>query len=567
MGRGSRRKREQREQTGERRELHIAELERIVGRARAVLSAEEHEQLKEALDTLAFLTRELESKGVSIKRLREYLFGTSAVDSRAPARGGDTTAATAASTASDSDSTPADATSERQGAAAAGVDDGAARKRKGHGRNGAQAYHGAEKVKVAHAELGHADRCPSCGRGKVYTQAQPKVLVRIVGMAPLKAALYECERLRCNLCGEVFTAAPPTGVGEQKYDETASAMVALLHYGCGLPFHRLEQLQERLGIPLPATTQWELVSGAAVKITPSYEEMVRQAAAGEVVYHDDTSMKILALHGQSWEGPDGGERTGVFTSGIVSTREGREIALYFTGRKHAGENLTELLAKRAAEISPPIQMCDAASRNTPEALQTILAHCAAHARRRFADVAANFPEECQHVLDVLRDVYRHDARAREEHLTADERLRMHQAESGPLMKELKEWLEAEIAERRVEPNSGLGDAIGYMLKYWEPLTLFLREPGAPLDNNIAERALKKAIIHRKNSLFYKTENGAHVGDIFMTLIYTTERARGDPFHYLVALERHHEEVAKAPARWMPWSYRATLAELAPATRG
>ena len=87
-----------------------------------------------------------------------------------------------------------------------------------------------------------------------------------------------------------------------------------------------------------------------------------------------------------------------------------------------------------------------------------------------------------------------------------------------------------------------------MLEYWEPLTLFLRQPGAPLDNNIVERALKKAIIHRKNSLFYKTENGAHIGDIFMTLIHTTERARGDPFDYLVELQRHHEDVARAPAK-------------------
>ncbi len=553
MGRRGRRTRERREPTVERRALDLAELERIVGRARAVLSAAEHDQLIQALETLAFLTRELETPGVSIQRLRTWLFGTSAGERRVPAAGGA--------------APPADANEAeraRAGAAAERADDtAAARARTGHGRNGAQAYHGAAQVTVAHATLAHATRCPSCGRGKVYRQAQPKVLVRIVGMAPLQATRYECERLRCNLCGDVFTAAAPADVGAQKYDETATAMVALLHYGCGLPFHRLERLQARLGIPLPATTQWELVRAAVPQVTPVYEELVRAAAAGEVVYHDDTAMKILALHGQTWEGPDGRVRSGVFTSGIVSTREGREIALFFTGRQHAGENLTALLTQRAAELAPPIQMCDAASRNTPAELQTILAHCAAHARRRFADVAPNFPAQCQHVLDVLHDVYQHDARARHEHLTPEERLRLHQAKSGPLMQDLKAWLEAEIAERRVEPNSGLGEAIAYLLKYWEPMTLFLREPGAPLDNNLCERALKKAILHRRNSLFYKTENGAHVGDIFMTLIYTAERARADPFAYLVALQRHHQAVARAPANWLPWRYRDTLAELAP----
>jgi hypothetical protein len=558
MGRNRRRS-----QTVARRVLDLAALERIVGRARAVLSAEEHAQLTQALETLAWLTRELETTGVSIARLRAWLFGTTGGERGRPDA---STAMATTSAAHAVNSTPVDATPARAAADDAGAAEGT---RKGHGRNGAEAYPGAALVTVAHRALGHADRCPRCERGKVYRQAQPQVLVRIVGMAPLHATRYECERLRCNLCGEVFTAPAPAGVGEHKYDETATAMVALLHYGCGLPFHRLERLQERLGIPLPATTQWELVSAAAPTVMPVYEEMVRQAARGEVVYHDDTAMKILALHGQTWEGPDGRQRSGVFTSGIVATRDGREIALFFTGRKHAGENLTALLAERAAELAPPIQMCDASSRNTPAELQTILAHCAAHARRRFADVAPNFPEQCQHVLAVLGDVYRIDARARQEHLSPDARLRMHQAESGPVMQELKQWLEAEINERRVEPNSGLGEAIGYLLKYWEPLTLFLREPGAPLDNNVAERALKKAIIHRKNSLFYKTENGAHVGDLFMTAIYTTERARGDPFDYLVALQRHHEEVAKAPAHWMPWSYRDTLAARAsaPAARG
>ena len=204
-------------------------------------------------------------------------------------------------------------------------------------------------------------------------------------------------------------------------------------------------------------------------------------------------------------------------------------------------------------------MCDALAVNTAGALHTIVANCLAHGRRQFVDVAPNFPEECRSVLETLQEVYRTDALAREQGLSPGERLRLHQAESGPRMEALEQWMRAQLETRTVEPNSGLGEAIAYMLKHWAQLTLFLREPGAPLDNNVCERALKKAILHRKNALFYKTENGAHVGDLFMSLIHTAELCDADPFDFLVALQRHQAVVAAHPDQWMPWNYGDMLA--------
>ena len=201
----------------------------------------------------------------------------------------------------------------------------------GHGRNGAEAFGGARKVDIAHQELTHGDRCPECGKGNVYGQKEPKVLVRIVGQAPLAATVYSLERLRCGACGQVFTAQEPEGVGPEKYDETAAAMIAQLKYGSGTPFYRLEKLEGQLGIPLPAATQWEVVEEAAELIKPARDELIRQAAQGEVVHNDDTSMKVLKL-----EREPGDERTGVFTSGIVSTGQGQKIALYFTGPPACG---------------------------------------------------------------------------------------------------------------------------------------------------------------------------------------------------------------------------------------
>ena len=128
------------------------------------------------------------------------------------------------------------------------------------------------------------------------------------------------------------------------------------------------------------------------------------------------------------------------------------------------------------------------------------------------------------------------------------------------MAALEQWMQTQFAQRTIEPNSTLGAAILYMQKRWSELTLFLRVAGAPLDNNLCERILKKAILHRRNALFYRTLNGAHVGDIFMSLIHTAELNHIAPFEYLVALQRNAATVAAHPADWMPWNYQATLAQ-------
>jgi transposase len=417
---------------------------------------------------------------------------------------------------------------------------------KGHGRNGTSSYR-SKKAALSHASLKKGDTCPGCQKGKVYPAA-PGVAVRIEGVAPLTATSYECEKLRCNLCGEVFSASAPGG---EKYDATAGAMIALLKYGTGLPFNRLEALQESLGIPLPASTQWDIIEKNARPAHPAYRELVRQAAQGEIIHNDDTAMKVLLSINEK-EG-----RKGTFTTGMLSVKDERKIALFVTGHHHAGENLAELLAKRHKGLDPPIQMCDALSRNAPKEFVTILGNCLSHGRRNFVDQAENFPEECRHVIEVLAKVYTHDATTKK--MPPPERLAYHKEQSGPLMEDLRTWMHAQFEEKKTEPNSGLGKAFSYMLNHWEPLTLFLRVERAPLDNNICEQALKMAIRHRKNSLFYRTLHGAYIGDLFMSLIHTCRLSKVNPLNYLVALQRHSHKVFKNPEEWLPWNYEASVA--------
>jgi len=430
-------------------------------------------------------------------------------------------------------------------------------KTSGHGRNGVSAYAGAEKVWVPHPCYKAGDPCPYCLKGKLYPFGEPGVEIRIVGRSPLEGTVYELEKLRCNLCGKLFTASVPDGAGSDKYDGTAGAMVALLKYGAGLPFYRLEKLQESLGVPLAASTQWEIVERAADQIHPVYRELIREAAQSDLFYHDDTLMKILA----NLKDIQTDERTrkGSFTTGVLAVKEKRRMALFFTGPNHAGENLVTLLEQRASGLSPPIQMCDAASRNVSKAGQTILANCLTHGRRNFVDLVPSFPEPCRYVIEALAEVYQHDDLAKQQALSAEQRLRFHQDQSGPVMERLQEWLQSQLNERRVEPNSSMGKAITYMLNHWGPLTLFLRVPGAPLDNNLCEQILKRAIQHRKNSLFYKTQHGAYIGDLFMSLIHTCTLNRVNPFHYLTTLQKHASELFKNPKRWLPWNYQQAAA--------
>ena len=539
-------------------ELDPAELLAIVDRVKPFLEAEEYEKLRASVETLVWLEAELEKKGATVARLRQDLsINTKKTEKTREVLKG----------IQDAESPPDEAEEK------SGDESGQKKKRKGHGRNGADTYEGAERSQVPHESLKPGDPCPECeiAGARVYLLTNPLKLVRVQGQSPIQATRYEVEGLRCNLCGKVFRAKIPEEVGEKKYDETSASMIGLLKYGSGLPFNRLERLMRNFKIPLPTSTQWDIVKKAAIILAMVYEEFIRQAAQWDIFYNDDTSVKILQLlkENQQIEQAGSKERTGIFTTAVVATCADHKIVVFFTGRQHAGENLRDVLQHRAKELEKPMHMCDGLSRNVPKKFENLLmkANCMSHGRRKFVEVAHSFPQECLHVLQSLCRVYRNDATARKEEMSPEKRLRFHRDHSAQVMADLKSWMNQQLEERNVEPNSSLGGAFSYMLKRWDKLTLFLRKPGAPLDNNICERALKKAVLHRKNALFYKTENGARVADIFMSLIYTAELSGVNPLDYLTQLLKQPEDVRRRPHEWMPWNYPAAVAAAEALTAG
>jgi transposase len=422
---------------------------------------------------------------------------------------------------------------------------------------GADAYRQAETTTCSHADLQAGQSCPQCHQGTLYCLKNPAVEIRLIGNSPLSAHRYELERLRCSGCGAVMTASLPAQAPAEKYDARAKATVAVLKYGYGMPFHRLEQLQGHLGVPLPAATQWELVEEVANAAFPVYRTLRGLASQAEVVYADDSPIRILSLMEENQKEP-GAERKGMRTTAMVADRGDQSIVLYESGRPHAGENLEDLLEKRPEGLPPPIQMTDALVSNVSHPVEVQGVFCLAHARRKFYEIREFFPQICQRVLEDMAQVYHVDHLAKTQQLDPAQRLAYHQQQSAPVMEGLKAWLQQRWCQKEIEPNSSLGKAVAYLLSHWEKLTGFLRIPQAPLDNNRAEQALKTPILNRKNAYFFKTLSGAAIGSLLMSLIRTCVAARANPVDYLAALLKHASQVKREPQRWLPWNYAVPL---------
>jgi transposase len=493
---------------------------------RVRLSAEQVERIARILEWVLCLLALLEQKNLSIGRLRQLCFGATTESARNVCGKG----------------TPKEKT-----------------KAKGHGRNPHCRYTGARRVRVSHPTLRPGDRCPDCRKGKVRRRKEPAVAITVTAQPPVGAVIHELEQLRCDTCGKGFTAPAPPEAGVEKYDASVGVMVGLMRYGSGLPFYRLERLQKSLGVPLPASVQWEQVHRVAQALQPVFEQLQQRAAQASVLFSDDTTMRVGALRKEIQDQAKP-KRTGIFTSGIIGEVGDHSVNLFFTGRNHAGENLSKVMVHREAQLSAPLHMCDGLARNVPKGHGTVDCQCNVHARRNFVELEESFPEERRKVVECFSAVYRVEAQARQAGLDAGQRLRAHQLHSQPVMEALRAWSADLVEAKKVEPNSGLGQAIAYMQVRWTQLTQFLRVPGAPLDNNKAERILKMVILHRKNSLFYRTQRGADVGDLFMSLVQTCRSNGVNPFHYMMAVVRNAPRAKANPGAWMPWNFQTALAE-------
>lgn len=426
----------------------------------------------------------------------------------------------------------------------------------GHGRMPHIVYENCTEIQLL-LNLTAGSPCPTLCGGKLGDY-KAGIIVRIRGQNFAQVYRYFVEKLRCNLCGIIIKADIPPEVGKEKYDESFKAMLALMKYYIAIPFYRQEYFQRMLGLPLPDATQWDLIEKLASYCYPVFNLLKKLAANGTVLQNDDTTLRILEVIKQVKEGT-AGERVGMYTTGILSLHEGHSIALFINGRQHSGENVGDILKLRSPDKEPIIQMSDALSTNIPKNMQTILCNCLSHGFRKFEELVDYFPPECLYIMKKLSKVFEYDAQTRD--MSPDVRLAHHQKYSAAIMDELALYMKRLIDERLIEPNGELGKAIKYMQKHWAKLTRFLTVAGAPIDNNLVERALKIAIRNRKSALFYRTVYSAGIGGMLTSLIYTCHLAKQNPHHYLIALQKHQFKIMAHPQHWLPWNYQGTMADL------
>lgn len=506
------------------------------------LSADDKAMLVRLLALLVKLVRLLQEKNTKIKQLKKWLFGPfKGQGSANNADSAKTTESPSADAATDPDQEEPQQQLPRKRAP-------------GHGRNSADKYWGAKRVHCADAELYLGAPCPDklC-HGHLQDYYKDAPFIRLEGQPLIGATRYDQETWRCSHCGRCFSAKLPEGVPPEKYAHSCDAMIVMSRYGFTIPWYRLASMQQQFGIPLPASVQWERCEFVANCLLPIFLYLQLQGAQGETMYHDDTGVRILRPLP-----PKSDKRTGLFTTGIVLEYQQWKIALYRSGRNHAGENAAELLKQRAPELAPINKMSDASSRNSPSSLPARLLYCLVHARANFKKIEGNNTTQCRHVIDIISKIY--DVEDQTASMTKEQRLLHHQQYSLPLMESLRDTFTEQLDKHIVEPNSALGGAYNYVLDHYIELTAFTRIPGAPLDNNICERMLRLVVLHRKNSLFYRNDHGAFVGDLLMSIISTCRLNKADPYHYLITIIEHARAARAHPQNWLPWNYQAQISK-------
>lgn len=429
------------------------------------------------------------------------------------------------------------------------------------GLRSADSFTGAKREEIVFGPK-RPELCPKCQQ-KIH-KTEPRHLIRFAAAPPVSATVYEVERLRCRHCEAIVEADIPNEVGTEKYDSSVYPWLGYSRYRLGIPMYRLAQCQEQAGVPLPVQTQYMLLATGVELLRSVFDLMELLASQSFVFISDDTPNKILKLKLRQDE--SGKVRKGVYTSAIQATLEDQtEIALYYTANRHQGENMGALLRRRDARANKiPLHMTDGSSHARPKGmgerseddeaghLQVKVARCLVHARRRIFKIREDYREPCDYLLKLFSQIFKVEEELVRNKASPKERLEKHTRESAPAMEAILKYCQDSLQQKIVEPNSTLGSAMRYITEDYDALSLFLHDPDSPLHTNSVERMIKDVARHRKNSLFFRTLNGAQTGDIWLSVIKTCEVNGVRPWEYLKDLFQKNTPETISPQHWLPW---------------
>ncbi len=456
-----------------------------------------------------------------------------------------------------------------------GTDNGKPPKKKNHGRLGAKAFSKAKEILHQLKDGIIGKLCKSCHAGPMRKHVN-KTVIRVLSQPIFQVELHIIEQAHCKLCGFIERANTPSdlmeGVGTSYivYSWKACAMLAYLHYYHDLPFNRIDFMQKGWGLPFPDSNQWRVVDDTdklLVYLFNALEKFAIQNANNLKI--DDTNSNVLSLASEikneieeckkNGKNPNS-VRSGINATSVYIDTDSGSIVLYYTGRHHAGEILEQLLKFRRDNPEKLIKVSDAASKNFDHSHGDIVddAVCNAHAFLKFHDVKDIYPDEYAIAARIYNAVFENEEFTKSQKMSRAERLEYHKKHSKPLMHELKDMCEQKIKEKLVEMNSKLWGPITFIINQWKRLILFCEKEGVPLDTNLVEQSLIIPVRYIAASFFYRNENGAEVGDRFMSLIETAKRQEIEPVGYLEYCLENHEDLRRNPEKYFPWSYKNML---------
>ena len=406
--------------------------------------------------------------------------------------------------------------------------------------------------------------CACCGKNMHQAHDKIVTIIRLTGFSKERHVI---ETGRCLNCDTKVEAQAPEEKTICSFTIAAASLLTSFRYAYGLPSFRIEEVSASMGYRIPDSTQWDIFETIGNRLLKFHKFLRAEAADAKIALMDDTSVRINSLTSMFKKGPSGTlemlpeSRTGVHTTGFLAQFSLGKICLFHSGLHHAGEFFEKLMASRSLE-EEVLLMMDASSSNTSKLQniknQVVQANCNSHSVRKFKEVEENpaFQEDASLILGLYAKIYERDAKLKNE--TSEKRLEVHKSESLPEMEQIKKKIEDDFASLKVEPSSALGGHYKYFIKHFEKLCAFCHHPGAPICNNACERILKRAIRHRKNSLFFKNLVGAAVGDVLMSILITAKENNIEPVKYLTDLLENLKHVNKNPNAWLPWNYFQTL---------
>lgn len=403
--------------------------------------------------------------------------------------------------------------------------------------------HDVEGIKIG-------DECLHCRLGKYYP-GEDRKLLEFTGGPMITPKRHIKKTLRCNRCGH---EAISTKKIVRWTPEARGALVINKIYGT--PWYRMGRIQKLFGVPIAVSTCWGQAK-AVWEESAQYvvSELYKEGIESSLFCTDDTGMKILSVLKVNELLPEVEQRA-CHTTAICALNGKNKIILYITANRYCRENWSALLEKRKS-TNKAILMTDASNQSLPkgeELKKVTSAVClGGHGRKKFKELEKHHPEECTYFLERISELYKNESEFKKE--SPKERLKFHQKNSGPIIGEIFAKIKRLFHEKLVEPNSDLGKAMQYWLNHKKGLTAFLRIAGAPLDNNLAENALRIMAIYRNGSLFFKTLESAMIMSDMFSLVVTCESNGINAFAYLNWIQVHWKQVQAEPHLFMPWHFK------------